>query len=97
MPDTVLFDSESEQTRAAIASYLRTVAESLENGRDITLKAGDQSVALDPPARSTLSVTAGRDEPANGPGALRVEFALEWDLPDDSADEPQDTGWTSSS
>lgn len=79
MPEEVLFKSEQTQPRDAIAAYLRRVADSLEEGRDITLKAGGESVTLDPPERPTFEVKAEREGPADGPGELSVEFELEWD------------------
>lgn len=79
MPEEVLFKSESGRTRAEIAAYLRTVADSLEAGDSITLAAGDQSVTMDPPSRPTFEVKAEREGPADGHGELSVEFELEWD------------------
>ncbi len=44
MPEEVLFKSESDQSREAIASYLRKVADNLDSGADITLKAALRAV-----------------------------------------------------
>ncbi len=79
MPETVLFESESEQSRAAVASYLRRVADNLDAGDAITLRAGEESVTMDPPDRPTFEVKAEREGPPDGPGELSVEFELEWD------------------
>jgi len=79
MPEEVLFESESDQSRADIASYLRTVAESLESGGSVTLKGGGESVTLDPPSTPTFEVKAEREGPTDGPGELSIEFELEWD------------------
>ncbi|SMO48173.1 amphi-Trp domain-containing protein [Halorubrum cibi] len=79
MPEEVLFESESRRSREEIASYLRTVADSLESGNAITLTRGEQSVTMDPPARPTFEVKAEREGPAGGPGELSVEFEIEWD------------------
>ncbi|UHQ96268.1 amphi-Trp domain-containing protein [Natrinema halophilum] len=79
MPEEVLFKSESVQSRDEIASYLGSVAEKLEQGGSITLKAGSESVTMDPPTRSTFEVKAEREGPAEGPGELSIEFELEWD------------------
>ncbi len=79
MPEEVLFESESEQSRAEIASYLRSVADKLEDGEPVTLKAGSDSVTMDPPARPTFEVKAEREGPTDGPGELSIEFELEWD------------------
>ena len=79
MPEEVLFKSESAQTREDIAALLRRVVENLETGDAITLKAGNETVTLNPPARPTFEVKAEREGPANGPGELSIEFELEWD------------------
>ncbi|ELZ42290.1 hypothetical protein C471_04590 [Halorubrum saccharovorum DSM 1137] len=79
MPEEVLFESESRRTRAEIAAYLRTVADSLESGSAVTLKQDERSVTMDPPARPAFEVKAEREGPADGPGELSVEFELEWD------------------
>ncbi|PGF14269.1 amphi-Trp domain-containing protein [Natrinema sp. CBA1119] len=79
MPEEVLFKSESDQTREEIASYLRNVADKLEQGDAITLKSGSESVTMEPPARPTFEVKAEREGPTDGPGELSIEFELEWE------------------
>ncbi|WP_276301748.1 amphi-Trp domain-containing protein [Halorussus lipolyticus] len=80
MPEEVLFETERRMDQTEIASYLRTVAEKLESGEDITLSAGDQSVTLTPPAQPTFEVKAERETPSGGgQGELSIEFELEWD------------------
>jgi len=79
MPEEVLFKSESDQSRAEIAASLRTVADKLDSGDALSLKAGNESVTLTPPYRPTFEVKAEREGPAEGPGELSVEFELEWD------------------
>jgi len=82
MPEEVLFKSESDQSREEIASYLRTVADNLDGGTDISLKAGSETVTLSPPARPTFEVKAEREGPAGNMTELSVEFELEWDESD---------------
>jgi len=79
MPETVLFESESTQSREDIAAYLRDVADKLDRGESVTLSSGGESVTMEPPARPTFEVKAEREGPADGPGELSVEFELEWD------------------
>jgi amphi-Trp domain-containing protein len=79
MPEEILFKSESERSRADIASYLRSVAEKLERGDTITLRAGSESVTIEPSAQPTFEIKAEREGPADGPGELSLEFELEWD------------------
>ena len=83
MPEEVLFESENVQSREEIAVYLRRVAERLDGGDAITLKAGSESVTMEPPARPTFEVKAEREGPADGPGELSIEFEIEWDETDD--------------
>jgi amphi-Trp domain-containing protein len=78
MPEEVLFETEESRSRAEIASYLRRVADRLEAGDAISLRAGEQSVTLTPPERPTFEVKAEREGPTGGPGELSVEFELEW-------------------
>lgn len=80
MPEEVLFKSESPQSRDEIASYLRSVAEKLEQGGSITLKAGTESVTMDPPARPTFEVKAERETDSSGGNAEQsLELEIEWD------------------
>jgi amphi-Trp domain-containing protein len=79
MPEEVLFKSEKVQNRGEIATYLRQVADSLDAGGDIPLRAGDQSVTMNPPPSLTFEVKAEREGPTGKPGELSVEFELEWD------------------
>ena len=78
MPEEILFESESDRSREEIATYLRTIADNLESGGAITLKAGGNEVTLDPPSRPTFEVKAEREGPADGAKELSVEFELEW-------------------
>lgn len=86
MPETVLFEVETTHSRAEIADYLEAVADSLRAGEPIELRAGEETVTLDPPERPTFEVKAEREGPAEGPGELSIEFELEWDENGDTGD-----------
>ncbi|AAG19739.1 amphi-Trp domain-containing protein [Halobacterium salinarum] len=94
MTETVLFESESTQSRADVAAYLRTVADNLQNNDTITLSAGGDTETVDPPASVDFEVKAERETTGgSGPDELSIEFELEWDDADHSADgETTDTG-----
>jgi len=79
MPEEVLFETESTQSRSEIAAYLRTFADKLDGDGPITLAAGERSVTVDPPERPTFEVKAEREGPAEGAGELSVELEIEWD------------------
>lgn len=78
MPEEVLFKHESDQSREKIAEYLRDVADSLEEGGSITLKAGDESTTLTPPARPTFEVKAEKEGKEGKMKERSVEFEIEW-------------------
>lgn len=84
MPEEVLFETEDTHSRSEVASFLRTVADTLEAGDAITLRAGEDSVTINPPSQVTFEVKAEREGPADGTGELSVEFELEWDEGDSS-------------
>ena len=79
MVEEVLFETEQRQQRAEIATYLRSVADKLDSGEPITLRAGGEEITMEPPAQLTFEVKAEREGPADGPGELSLEFELEWD------------------
>ncbi|SEO24286.1 amphi-Trp domain-containing protein [Halorientalis persicus] len=79
MPEKVLFETERVQHREDVATYLRTVADKLDDGGPITLEAGDQSVTMEPPANVEFEVKAEREGPSDAPGELSIELELEWD------------------
>ncbi len=80
MPEEVLFKFERSMDTAEIADYLRTVADNLEQGGELSLAAGGESVTMDPPARPTFEIKAEREtESSGGPAELSIEFELEWD------------------
>lgn len=79
MPEVVLFETESKQTRSDIATYLRQIADNLDSGEEITLQAGSESVTVDPPAQPTFEIKVEREGPEGGPYERSIELELEWD------------------
>jgi amphi-Trp domain-containing protein len=79
MPEEILFESESVQTRAAVAQYLRRVADNLDAGEEITFSAGEQSVTTNPPDSVEFEVKVEREGPTGAAGELSIELELEWD------------------
>ena len=80
MPEEVLFKFEQQMDTTEIANYLRSVADTLEAGDELTLEAGSDSVTMSPPGRPTFEVKAERETSSSGGDAeLSIEFELEWD------------------
>ncbi|PSP86610.1 amphi-Trp domain-containing protein [Halobacteriales archaeon QS_1_68_17] len=78
MSEEVLFESEHRKSRQAVADYLRTVADRLAAGEEISLQDGADSISVTPPQHVEFEVKAEREGPADGPGELSVEFEIEW-------------------
>ncbi|WP_418280892.1 amphi-Trp domain-containing protein [Halorubrum sp. DTA98] len=87
MPEEVLFSTETTEDRETIAASLRSVADKLDAGEDVTLSAAGDSITLAVPARATFEVKAER-ETGSGPDELSIEFEIEWDDVDDAGTDP---------
>jgi len=80
MPEEIRFKSESTQSREAIATYLRSVADKLDSGGSVTLTAGDETTSLEIPAQPTFEVKAERETDSHGGNAEQsLELEIEWD------------------
>lgn len=77
MPEEVLFENESRQSRAAVATYLRSLADKLDAGDAVTLRAGAEELTLEVPPSVDFEVKAER-ETGSGPDELSIEVELEW-------------------
>lgn len=78
MPEEVLFENESRQNRAEVAAYLRSLADKLDSGASVTLRAGADELTLDVPDSVEFEVKAER-ETGSGADELSIEVELEWD------------------
>jgi len=81
--EEVIFESETVESRAAVADYLRSVADRLDGGDAVTLRAGDEEVTLDPPASVSFEVKVERETNTD---ETSVEFELEWGPDDDDGE-----------
>lgn len=77
MAEEILFKTESSRTRNEIAEYLRRVADSLDDGGELSLEAGTESVTVNPPERPEFEVKVEREGPDNRP-EIGIEFEIEW-------------------
>jgi amphi-Trp domain-containing protein len=84
MPEDVLFETETDETRASVAAYLRSVADAVERGT-VTLRAGDRERVVTVPPTVEFEVKLEREGPVDGPTDLSLELELEW--PEGATDE----------
>ncbi|MEE6209984.1 amphi-Trp domain-containing protein [Salarchaeum sp. III] len=70
--EEVLFESETDESRAAVADYLRSVADRLDDGA-VTLRSGGEEFTVNPPETVEFEVKVERE------GAeTSLELELEW-------------------
>lgn len=77
MAEEVLFKSESRRRGGEVADYLRTVADKLDQGEAIELRAGSESMTVDPPGDVEFEVKVEREGTEKS-----LELELEWDESD---------------
>ena len=72
-------ETEEQKSRTEIADYLRTLADQLEEGGDVTLELGNKSVALNPNNPITFKLEGESDWSSGDTEAKQsIEFELVW-------------------
>lgn len=73
-----LIDAESEQAPETVAEHLRSIAEDLEDGDEISVTAGDETVTVEAPTEPfEFEVELEREEGRDG-DEVELELELEW-------------------
>lgn len=81
-------ETESRQTRAEIATYLRDLADQLDGGGDVTLELGGSAVSLNPAEPVTFKLEGESDWSEGDTEAKQsIEFELVWWREAQTADE----------
>jgi amphi-Trp domain-containing protein len=83
-------EAEEQRTRTEIATYLRGLADQLDEGGPVTLELGDQRVTLDP-TEPVIFKLEGESDWAEGDTEAKqsIEFELVWWREAQTADEGQ--------
>jgi amphi-Trp domain-containing protein len=81
-------ETEEQKTRTEVATYLRRLADDLDDGGTVTLELGDRRVALDPVDPITFKLEGESDWSEGETEAKRsIEFELVWWEDAETADE----------
>ncbi|MFC7202542.1 amphi-Trp domain-containing protein [Haloferax namakaokahaiae] len=83
------FELEREETRNGVATYLRQLADGLEQGSKLTLVAGDESATINPPETVHLKIKTDTDGSWLG-GENGRSFSLELGWQADEVDSNQE-------
>lgn len=82
------FEFEQERSRAEVASYLRQIADGLENDEKVTLVFGEQSVAMNPPGMVHFRINTDTDSSWLGSENGRsINIELGWEQSDVETDD----------
>ena len=92
MPEEVLFKDERDKQRDEVANYLRTVADKLDSGGQLSLDTGNDSITVDVPDRVEFEVKVEREGPDGGPKEIGFELEMEWPEGAAEGDGDTDTG-----
>lgn len=72
-------ETEEQKTRTEVASYLRQVADQLDEGGAVTLELGEQRVSLDPVDPITFKLEGESDwKEEESEAKQSIEFELVW-------------------
>jgi amphi-Trp domain-containing protein len=83
-------ETEEQRTRTEVATYLRELADQLDEGGPVTLELGDQRVTLDPTEPVTFKLEGESDWTEGDTEAKQsIEFELVWWRAAQTADEGQ--------
>ena len=66
MPEETLFEFERNMDTGEVAQYLRTVADHLESGDELTLESGTEPMTLTPPRRVKFKLEVERETSESG-------------------------------
>jgi len=78
MPDDTLFEFERDMSRADVATYLRGVAEKLDDTGELEFSADDQSTTIQVPDHVAFEVELERESNDRGSSEISLELEIEW-------------------
>ena len=78
MPDDTLFEFEQDMSRADVATYLRTVADNLDNDGQLDFSAADQSSTIGVPEHVEFEIELERESNERGSSEVSLELEVEW-------------------
>jgi amphi-Trp domain-containing protein len=78
MPDDKLFEFEQDMSRADVATYLRTVADKLDENGELDFSTADQSTTIQVPEHVEFEIELERESNDRGSSEISLEFELEW-------------------
>lgn len=78
MPDDTMFEFEQDMSRADVATYLRTVADKLDENGEVDFSAADQSTTVQVPEHVEFEIDLERESNDRGSSEVSLELEIEW-------------------
>ncbi|MFP4250408.1 MAG: amphi-Trp domain-containing protein [Armatimonadota bacterium] len=75
--EVVLFESEEKADRARVCSFLRDLADRIEQN-NVVLRKGDEEVTVDIPDMMELEVKLEEETSSSGEKEYQLEIEVEW-------------------
>ena len=78
MSDDTLFEFEQDMSRADVATYLRTIADKLDDSGQLDFSAADQSSTVEVPEHVEFEIELERESNERGSSEASLELEVEW-------------------
>jgi len=78
MSDDTLFELEQDTSRADVATYLRTIADKMDDGGQLDFSAADRSTTIEVPEHVEFEIELERESNDRGSSEISLEFEIDW-------------------
>ncbi|MFB6229592.1 MAG: amphi-Trp domain-containing protein [Salinibacter sp.] len=78
MSNGTLFEFEQDMSRADVATYLRTIADKLEDSGELDFSAADQSTSVQVPDHVEFEIELEHESNDRGSSEIDLELEIEW-------------------
>lgn len=78
MPDDTMFEFEQDMSRADAATYLRTIADKLDEDGEVDFSTADQSTTVQVPEHVEFEIELDQESNDRGSSEVSLELEVEW-------------------
>lgn len=78
MANGTLFEFEQDMSRADVATYLRSIADKLEDSGELDFSAADQSTSVQVPDHVEFEIELEQQSNDRGSSEIDLELEIEW-------------------
>jgi amphi-Trp domain-containing protein len=78
MPEEILFEFEQDMSREDVATYLRSIADKLDENGELDFSTNDQSATFQVPDHVEFEVELERESNDRGSSEISLELEIDW-------------------